>query len=99
MLFHCGTSRAVKSNTSVISGVVAHRSRQVEGDGEPGLSLGQEVAEAAVRLRRAAEAGVLAHRPEPSAIHLGVDAARERRLSWWWNARLEIGREIGGVVI
>src|SRR3972149_4835897 len=38
----------------------------------------EHVAEAAVGLRRGAEARVLAHRPEPPAVHGRVDAARER---------------------
>ena len=58
--------------------VVAHLGRQVEGDREAGLPLLEEVAEALVGLGRRAEAGVLAHRPEPPAVHRGLDAARER---------------------
>src|SRR6266516_1270192 len=38
----------------------------------------EEVAEACVRLLRRAEAGELAHRPEPAAVHRRVDAARKR---------------------
>ena len=37
------------------------------------------MAEAAVRLGRRAEAGVLAHRPQPAAVHRRLHAARERK--------------------
>ena len=56
--------------------VVAVEGRQVEGDGEAGLPLGEQVLEALVGVRRGAEAGELAHRPELAAIAGGVDAAR-----------------------
>jgi hypothetical protein len=46
-----------------VVGVEAELRGQVEGDGESGGALGQEVAVASVRLHRAAEPGVLAHRP------------------------------------
>ena len=46
-----------------IVGVVAHLGRKVEGNGETGLSGFQQIAEARVRRRGRAEAGVLAHRP------------------------------------
>ena len=59
-------------------GVVAHQRRHVERGREPGLPVLEQVAEALVRLRRGAEAGELAHRPEPAAVHRRVDAARER---------------------
>src|SRR5437016_12385881 len=58
--------------------VVAHQRRHVEGRREPRLPVLEEVAEARVRLLRRAEAGELAHRPEPAAVHRRVDAARER---------------------
>ena len=64
-----------------VVGVVADLGRQVEGDGEAGLALVEEVAVAAVRLLGVAEAGVLAHRPEAAAVHRGLDAARERELA------------------
>jgi hypothetical protein len=53
-------------------GVVAHQGRHVEGGGEPGLALVEQVMEALVGLLDGAEAGELAHRPEPSPIHRGV---------------------------
>ena len=61
--------------------VVAHLGRQVERDRQAGLALLEEVAEAAVRLLGRGEARVLAHRPEPRAVHRGLDAAGERRLA------------------
>ena len=62
-------------------GVIAHLRRQVEGDREARLPLLEEIAVAPVRLRRRAEAGVLAHGPEPAAVHRGLDAARVRELA------------------
>ena len=59
-------------------GVVAHQRRHVERRREAGLPVLEQVAEALVRLLRRPEAGELAHRPEPAAVHRRVDAARER---------------------
>ena len=61
-----------------VVGVVAHQRRHVEGGREAGLAVVEQVAEALVRLLGGAEAGELAHRPEPAAVHRRVDAARER---------------------
>ena len=61
--------------------VVAHLGRQVEGDRQPGLALLEQVAEALVGLLGGREAGVLAHRPEPAAVHRRLDAAGERVLA------------------
>ena len=61
--------------------VVADLRRQVEGDGEAGLAVLQQVAVALVGLLRIAEAGVLAHSPEPAAVHGGLDAAGVRVLA------------------
>ena len=47
-------------------GVVAHLRGQVEGHGQAGLALLEQVAEPLVRLGSAGEACVLAHRPEAS---------------------------------
>ena len=58
--------------------VVAHQRRHVERGREAGLPMLEQVAEARVRLLRRAEAGELAHRPEPAAVHRRIDAARER---------------------
>ena len=41
----------------------------------------RRMAEAAIRLGGGAEAGVLAHRPEPAAVHRRLHAARERELA------------------
>ena len=46
-----------------VVGVVAHLRRQVEGDAQARLALRQQVAVAAVGLRRRGEPGVLPHRP------------------------------------
>ena len=60
-----------------VVGVVADLGGQVEGDGEAGLALREEELEALVRLLRRAEAGILAHAPEPAAIHRGLHASGE----------------------
>ena len=61
-----------------VVGVEAHQRRHVERGREAGLAVLQQIAEAGVRLLGAAEAGELPHRPEPAAVHRGIDAARER---------------------
>src|SRR6185437_3143028 len=84
-------------------GVVTHQRRHVEGRRETGLAVVEQVVEALVGLLARAEAGELAHRPQPPAVHRGVDAARVRvgaglpdrvRLG----ARARSGRQIGGRV-
>ena len=62
--------------------VVADLGGQVEGDRQPGLALLQKKPVALVGFGRSAEPGVLAHRPQASAIHVLVDAARERERPW-----------------
>src|SRR5664279_1153684 len=62
-------------------GIEAHLRGEIEGDREPGLSGGEQRAEARVRLARGAEARVLAHGPQPPAIHRGLHATRERKAS------------------
>ena len=62
--------------------VVAHLRREVERDGEPGLSMREQRAEPRVRIQSGPEPGVLAHRPKPTAIHRRLHAARVRRLAW-----------------
>ena len=64
-----------------IVAVEPHLGRQVERDREPGLSLGEQVAEARVGVGRRAVARVLADAPEAAAVHRRLDAARERRLA------------------
>ena len=56
-------------------GVVAHLGRQVEGHGQPGRAVRDQLVVARVGLGRGAEPGVLAHRPGPAGVHRGVDAA------------------------
>src|SRR5262245_8044159 len=58
-------------------GIAPHLGRQVEGHREPGLSLLEQVAVAAIGFFRGAKAGVLAHGPQPPAIHGRLDSAGE----------------------
>ena len=51
--------------------------RQVEGDVEAGVAGLDQVVEALVGCLRVAEAGILAHRPGPPAVHVAMDAAGE----------------------
>ena len=74
-------TRPTSPSASGASGVVAHLRRQVEGDRQPGLAVGEQVPEALVGLGGGREAGVLAHRPEAAAVHRGLDAAGERELA------------------
>ena len=62
-------------------GIESHLRGQVEGHRKSGLPARQQVAEALIGLGGAAETGVLPHGPQPSAIHRGVDAAREREFA------------------
>ena len=59
-----------------VVGVVAHQGRHVEVDGEPGLALVDQIAEARVGVGAGAESGDLAHRPGPPPVHGGVGTAR-----------------------
>ena len=59
-----------------VVGVVAHQRGHVERGREAGLPVVEQVVEALVGLLAGAEAGELAHRPQPPAVHRGVDAAR-----------------------
>ena len=59
-------------------GVKAHQGRHVEGRGETGLSVGEQIAESLVGLLDRAEAGELPHRPEAPPVHRRVDPAGER---------------------
>ena len=60
-----------------VIGVVAHQRGHVEGGGEPGLAVVEQVVKALVGLLAGAEAGELAHRPQPAPVHRAVDPARE----------------------
>ena len=58
-----------------VVGVVADLRGQIEGDGEPGGAVGEQIFVAAVGFFGVAHAGVLAHGPEAAAVHGGLDAA------------------------
>ncbi len=61
----------------VVIGVIADLRRQVKGHGKAGLPLLDQVLVAAVAFGGVAKAGVLAHGPQPAAVHVRLDAARE----------------------
>ena len=76
-------------------GVVAHQGGQIEGDGEAGLALAQQIKIAPVGFFRRGEAGELPHGPELAAIHAFMDAARVGKLA----RRRELeGRGVSGGV-
>ena len=54
--------------------VAAEQRRHVEGGGQPVAAGAEQLLEAAVGVRGAAEAGELAHRPQARAVHGGVRA-------------------------
>jgi hypothetical protein len=58
-------------------GIDAHLRRQVERDGESCLPLVQQHAKARICLLRRPETGVLAHGPQPPAVHRGLHPASE----------------------
>ena len=58
-------------------GIHAHLGRQVERNRKPGDALRQQIAIAAIAFLGGSEAGVLAHGPEPAAIHVRIDPAGE----------------------
>ena len=74
-------SRPDLAERAGVVGVVAHQRGHVEGGREPRLAVLEQVVEALVGLLAGAEAGELAHRPQPPAVHRVVDAARERVLA------------------
>ena len=86
--------RPTSPSDARIVGVVAELRRQVERDREPRLPALEQVAVALVRLLGRREAGVLADRPRPAAIHVGIRAARVRELA----GQLELARRVGGRV-
>jgi hypothetical protein len=57
--------------------VMPHERRHIEGGGQPGLAVVEQVAEALIGVLGATEARELAHRPQPPAVHRGIDATRE----------------------
>ena len=50
-------------------GIETHQRGQIEGDGEPGLALLQQIAITGVGILGGGEAGELAHGPELAPIH------------------------------
>jgi hypothetical protein len=84
--------------TERIVGVAAELGRQVEGHREPGRAVLDQVAVALVGVLGGSEAGVLAHRPEPVAVHPLVDSTREGRRTRLTKALLQSGRHVIGVV-
>ena len=64
-----------------VVGIAPHLRRQIERHREARLALRQQIVVAAVRFRGGAEPGVLAHRPETRAVHVGLRSAREGGLA------------------
>ena len=62
-------------------GIVAALRRQVEGDVEPGLTVGDQIFEALVGVGGIGEAGILPHGERPLPVHQRMDAAGERRFA------------------
>ncbi len=76
-------------------GVDAHLRGQIERDRQSCLSVVQQQAKPPVGLLGRAEPGVLAHGPQPAAVHRGLDAPRERK-----RARIrQVVRVVGGAVL
>jgi hypothetical protein len=55
----------------------------------------EQVAVALIGLLGAGVTGVLAHRPQAAAVHIGMDAARERVLARLAQPLIEVGRQVG----
>ncbi len=62
-------------------GVISDLRGQVKGHGEPRLPLLEQVFVARVRFLGGPETRVLAHRPEPPAVHGGLYASRVREFA------------------
>ncbi len=62
-------------------GVVAHQRGKIKGGGETGLALREQITEALVGVRGGAESRELAHGPQASAMHGGMNAASVGRLA------------------
>ena len=77
-----------------VVGVAAELGRQVKGHREAGRAVLDQVAVALVGVFGRGEAGVLAHRPEPVAIHPLVNAAGEGRVPGLAQALLEAGGDV-----
>ena len=76
-------------------GIEAHLRGQIEGDRKSGGALRKQVPVAAVALFGRSETGVLAHGPEAAAIHVGINAASERKLARQFSGSLMTGRFYG----
>ncbi len=76
-------------------GIVAHERGQVEGGGEAGLALREEIAEALVSVLGGTEAGELPHGPEAAAVHRGMNAAGIWRLAR--EAEIAVGIPVGQI--
>src|SRR5262249_47925419 len=59
-----------------VVGIVPHEGRQIERDGQAGLSLREQVVVAGVGFLRRGEAGELAHGPQSATIHIAMNATR-----------------------
>ena len=81
-----------------VVGVAPELGRQVEGHREAGRAVLDQVAVALVGVLRAGEAGVLAHRPEPVAVHALVDPAGERVVAGLAEPLFEPGGDVVLVV-
>ena len=88
-----------------VVGVVADLGRQVEGDGEARLALLQQVVVPPVGLLGRGVPRVLAHGPQPAAVHVGLDSAGVWILPRVPNAqgvvvvrRLQILRRVDGLL-
>jgi len=75
--------------------VISRLRGQIKSDTESRLPLFPKIAVTHVALPGAAETRVLAHRPETPAVHCGLHAARERKLSRI--AKLFIVIQIGNI--
>ena len=73
-------------------GVEAELGREVEGDAQAGLARARRDTVARVGGPGGAEAGVLAHGPEPAAVHRRMDAAGEGEFAR--PAEVALGKEV-----
>ena len=80
-----------------VIGVIAHLCGEVERDAQAADALRQEVLVPGIRLLRCAEAGVLAHRPQPPAVHRLLNPASVWELPRQTdNMRVGVGQVVGG---
>src|SRR6266851_2455436 len=75
--------------------VAAHLGRQIERNRESGLTLLEQITVTTIRFLGAAEARVLAHRPQPSTIHRRLHATRE----WVLAGKAELVHKVEAVQI